>query len=252
MQRSCLVLSAAQAFQVNGHTIHLRQHFFDNFVRQPQARHAADRTGLKLWPCSRPTLEHLNATVLPILRRHVVDNRPLRVLELGSGVGFLGIAVAALGPSVVLTDPDVPVNFSDDHMSSTLSWLRANVVLNKESVCGQMSVQRLCWGNADHIAKLKGHNSAEFGGVLDNDCKNEGFDLVLGSELLYNTDSYVDLLDTFRAFAPKTAPTGTIVGVLSFTKRHSREGLFFEMARPYFESTITSVGKVQIAELRTL
>ena len=128
--------------------ITIRQHFFDAFVPQPRlAREAvsrgADRSGLKNWPCALPTLEFVVGQVLPEIvtardaRADGADGAGggggggeqgrergrgrdqdrvgrVRVLELGSGCGVLGIGVAACSEftDVVLTDPDVPTRFT--------------------------------------------------------------------------------------------------------------------------------------------
>ena len=106
----------------------IRQHFFDAFVPQPRLtrealRHNADRSGLKNWPCAWPTLNFIVRQVLPDILEYR-ENDPLngrggqrerlRVLELGSGCGLLGIGIAASSKStdVVLTDPDVPTRFA--------------------------------------------------------------------------------------------------------------------------------------------
>ena len=48
----------------------------------------------------------------------------------GAGCGSLGIGLAALGLQVVLTDPGLPVKFSEAEEGNTLGWLRANVDAN--------------------------------------------------------------------------------------------------------------------------
>ena len=47
-------------------------------------------------------------------RRGQPSSAPLQVLELGAGVGALGLGIAALGNArVVMTDPNVAVNLSE-------------------------------------------------------------------------------------------------------------------------------------------
>ena len=51
----------------------------------------ADGTGLKVWPTSVPLLSHLQQ----LISKRLPMERPLRVLELGSGCGLLGMGLAA-------------------------------------------------------------------------------------------------------------------------------------------------------------
>ena len=151
----------------------MRQHFMD--VPVPQARRrAADLTGLKVWPCSLRLLHHYESDVLPRLlqrRRASGDDAPLRVLELGSGVGALGLGIAAVGGArVVLTDPGVAVNLAADYSSNTLDWLAANVADNEAALRERApAVRRLVWGDEAHTAALL----AEFASP---------FDLVVGTQ----------------------------------------------------------------------
>ena len=158
---------------VSGREVRVRQHFMD--VPVPQARRrAADLTGLKVWPCSLRLLHHYESDVLPRLlqrRRASGDDAPLRVLELGSGVGALGLGIAAVGGArVVLTDPGVTVNLAADYSSNTLDWLAANVADNEAALRERApAVRRLVWGDEAHTAALL----AEFASP---------FDLVVGTQ----------------------------------------------------------------------
>ena len=55
----------------------------------------------------------------------------IKVLELGSGTGVLGIGIASLGCNVVLTDPALDMNLTEDVSSNTLEHLRKNLEQNK-------------------------------------------------------------------------------------------------------------------------
>ena len=81
-------------------------------------------------------LTHFSDVVLPMLlknrRLKLDDVNEIKVLELGSGTGILGIGIASLGCSVVLTDPALDMNLSGEHSSNTIEHLRKNVERNME------------------------------------------------------------------------------------------------------------------------
>lgn len=140
---------------------------------------------------------------------------PLRVLELGSGCGLLGIGLAATceDVEVVVTDPALGVNFTDLESGSTLDWLRANVELNRDAVGSRCSAAKLEWGNDEDIEKL-----------LDTYTPFGGFDLLVGSDLLYDPDRYAALHATISAFGART--------ILGYPTRHGSEKRFFNSAEP--------------------
>ena len=79
-----------------------REHFLERPVVQARGQECdADLTGLKLSPTSRLFLERLRTDFLPALRQKKNGERPLSVLELGSGCGLLGLGVASMGHIVV-------------------------------------------------------------------------------------------------------------------------------------------------------
>ena len=86
------------------------------------------------------------------------------MLELGSGVGLLGVGLAMTTDcDVTLTDPDIETNFSDGTRMSTLEWLQLNVELNVASK--RARAKRLVWGSADDARAL---------------LRDGGFDLLVG------------------------------------------------------------------------
>ena len=56
----------------------------------------------------------------------------IKILELGSGTGLLGIGIASLGCKVILTDPALDMNLSEQLTSNTIEHLRKNVEQNKD------------------------------------------------------------------------------------------------------------------------
>jgi predicted nicotinamide N-methyase len=219
---------------VGGQPIRIRQHFFESPVAQPRrAQRTADLTGLRIWPCALPLLAHLQADILPAIRERV-GARPVRILELGAGTGMLGIALAACEHHrVVLTDPDLPMNYADEVAGSSLDLLRDNVALNSAAVGARACARRLVWGAEADRDMLR----SEF----------EPFDLVVGSDLLYDPDSYECLLSTLLAFAH---PDGQ-GAVLGYKPRHDGEKRFYHMAAAHFAAAIRELeGETQVRVAR--
>ena len=146
----------ARNVTVAGQSIKLIQHFMDTPVVQPRRKGGpkADLTGLKVWPVSLRLVEYMHAHLLSGVQQRAGE-RPLRVLELGAGCGSLGIGLAALGLQVVLTDPGLPVKYSEAEEGNTLGWLRANVDANRELLGDRASVARLLWGEAAHMEAVQ-------------------------------------------------------------------------------------------------
>ena len=88
-------------------------------------------------------------------RHKCISLKGKRVLELGSGTGMCGIAVAASGADVILTDQE-----------RALPLLRKNCDQNVDSVApGTLSVRALYWGHEPHH-----HDLPKFDVILASDC----------------------------------------------------------------------------------
>jgi predicted nicotinamide N-methyase len=109
-----------------------------------------------------------------VLARFLAVNQALifqdvtRVLELGSGTGLCGIAVAMLRPEVEVVVTD---------QASHLNLIRQNVSLNPVS---NVRVEELDWLNPSKL----GH-----------------FDLIIGSDLVYSPELYAPLAETLSLTA---------------------------------------------------
>ena len=84
-------------------------------------------------------MDYLQNNILPSAKLKIRDieleKRPLRVVELGSGTGILGLCVASLDDvQVLLTDPALDVNLSETESSNTIKHLRINLERNREVV----------------------------------------------------------------------------------------------------------------------
>ena len=121
----------------------------------------------------------------------------------------------------MLTDPGLPVNFSEAEEGNTLGWLRANVDANRELLGDRASVAQLLWGDAGHMEAVQAQAV-------------EPFDLVVGSDVLYDPDQYPALLRTLAAFT--TEETDVVLG---FTRRHPGEARFLKSAGLAFREVTT-------------
>mmetsp|Transcript_15905 Transcript_15905/g.46410 ORF Transcript_15905/g.46410 Transcript_15905/m.46410 type:complete len:235 (-) Transcript_15905:25-729(-) len=223
-----------------GKPIYVAQHFFDTPVAQPRrSNKEADLTGLRLWHCAIPLLAYLQVSVLPALATRAADEgRTVRILELGAGVGLLGTALAAAEEvSVVLTDPAINLNFDEGREGNTLDHLASNVELNADATGGRAVVRKLLWGNDADIEAIRNEFPMPF-------------DLITGSDLIYDPDNYPALLRTCKAFCTNEC-TEVYLG---FQPRHPGERRFFEQAEEaFYVSTISIEDKqLQIARLQLM
>ena len=125
---------------------------------------------------------------------------------------------------VTLTDPARDVNFSDDQSGTTLQWLLENIALNADASPGA-SALKLSWGDLEDIRAIQRE-------------RLEGFDLVLGSDIIYDPDQYPVLLQTMRTFCFATgAPC-----VLGYQVRHPGEKQLFAAANEDFDVKFTTLG----------
>ena len=126
----------------------------------------------------------------------------IRALEVGSGLGTVGLALATTldNAEVVLTD-----------CPSAIKMLEANIECNKDLVGANVNVkaQTLEWGK---------HEKEPMG----------SFDIICGSDLLYGDESsYQPLVDTLRALMGREAVI--MLGVR--WRKPEKEKKFFELAQ---------------------
>jgi hypothetical protein len=176
-----------------------------------------DATGRIVWPTAVPLMERIQSDYL---ENH---GSPCRVLELGSGCGVLGMGLAATGSAnVVLTDQSV-------------DWLESNVELNRDIVGDRAKVAPLRWGDEDDAAKL------------DAAQNQAPFDLIVGSDILYDHSTHDALVATMRRFAlPKNAAV-----VLAYPPRRDEEP-FLLAANEFFNVTIEPLSIVSSSQTYSL
>ncbi|XP_066400226.1 uncharacterized protein [Miscanthus floridulus] len=166
----------------------------------------------QLWPSASTLLRVLPATPR-LLPRPPAPGSPLSVLELGSGTGAAGLALAAALPArAVLSDlPDALPN------------LRYNAELNAPllaSAGGAASVVLLRWGDAAAMADVAAAQAA-----------SSPFDLVVASDVVYYEALVDPLIETLRFFVK-----GEVVFVMAHMRRWKRtDKKFFGKARKVFD-----------------
>jgi predicted nicotinamide N-methyase len=136
-----------------------------------------------------------------VLMQHMAD-LPIaphrRILELGSGLGVAGITAAALGHNVTLTE----------YNKDALNFLRANAEANH---CGHLVIHHLDWFKPEI---------------------EETFDLIIGSEIVYQESAVEALSEIFRKLL---SPGGKVI----LTEQvRSTGAVLFEKMTPHFDIRI--------------
>ncbi|GMG99872.1 hypothetical protein Nepgr_001712 [Nepenthes gracilis] len=135
------------------------------------------------------------------------EHRRLRILELGSGTGFVGVAAATiLGANVTVTD-----------LSHVVTNLKFNAAVNSDALAlsgGAVEVAELSWGDVDHMEAI-----------------GRDYDLVLGSDVVYHDHLYEPLIETLRYFL---GGERKVVFLMAHLKRWKKESVFFKKAKKLF------------------
>ncbi|KAK4800238.1 hypothetical protein SAY86_025603 [Trapa natans] len=149
--------SLALPLEACGHTL--------SVLQSPSSLGTPGVTGAVMWD---------SGVVLGKFLEHAVDSRKLvlqgkKVVELGSGCGLVGCIAALLGANTILTD-----------LPDRIRLLKKNVETNiRRGVRGSATVRELTWGYDPDVELIE---------PLP--------DYVLGSDVIYNEEAVVDLLDT--------------------------------------------------------
>ncbi|KAM7529713.1 hypothetical protein LguiB_033123 [Lonicera macranthoides] len=171
----------------------------------------------QLWPAATTLVTLLDnhrchpTTTSPLsaLLNTLQSPRRLRILELGSGTGLVGIAAAAiLGANVTVTDlPHVIPN------------LQFNAEANSAVLAihgGSVDVAALDWGENEHMEAI-----------------GREFDLIIGSDVVYHDHLYEPLIETLRFFM--LGSEMKIVFLMGHLKRWKKECVFFKKAKKHFD-----------------
>ncbi|KAF0694435.1 Aste57867_14690 [Aphanomyces stellatus] len=159
---------------------------------------AENATGGALWDSSLVLWQILED-------REDLDFRGKRVLELGSGVGFLAMKLAKGGAHVVATDGD----------NDAMYLLKDN--LKRNNIADGIAAATLPWGSPEAYARFRTVHS-------------EPFEYIVGADLIYNSDFHGELLHTLRDVCSES----TVV-LLSYRIRdEDKEEEFVERLQPHF------------------
>lgn len=143
----------------------------------------------KIWPAGVVLASHLS---------HQSGEPGKRVLEIGSGLGLVGIVAACQGYDVTLTD----------YNPHALAFIHANANLNG---CEQLTVQQLDW------------KAPELEGL---------FDFIVGSEIVYRDEDIELLAALFKRFLK---PNGRVLLVEEIRKTLDT---FYRRLDPHFKISI--------------
>eukprot|EP01043_Picozoa_sp_COSAG02_P063188 COSAG02_NODE_8893_length_2406_cov_1.256610_2_plen_297_part_00 len=169
-------------------------------LRLSEAAGAAPGFGHKIWPSAHTLIAHLAARD---------DLAGKRVVELGCGVGLVGVAVAALGARTVLTDRDAHV----------LSQAAANIDLNQtalDKTGGSAVTFRLDWRDDAALQQLTHLHGP--------------FDMIVASDVLYSASMFPSLLqtiDTLSTVAPQLTTTTLLAYPDRDNRSHAKGGEYF-------------------------
>ncbi|KAF9920189.1 hypothetical protein FBU30_010021, partial [Linnemannia zychae] len=132
--------------------------------------------------------------------------KPIRILEIGAGTGYVGIALAKRLTSdctVILTDLEEVVPLMqknvkehgllrrpcEQRLSDTAPALESGTELETTKGCAWVQVEPLAWGNSDHARAILKAPDSELSGPID---------IIIASDLVYFPELYPPLLQTLK------------------------------------------------------
>jgi hypothetical protein len=155
-----------------------------------------------------------------LLRR---ENRPLNILELGCGVGVMGIGLARI---MSLRQASATLHILMTDLPEAEGKARANIARQGESLgadSANLDFEPLDWHDGEN-------------GVFGEKASSRAWDLVVLCDCTYNTDTLPPLVKTLSAVHRHSARRESDAGetvktdVLVATKpRHSSERIFFDL-----------------------
>nr|XP_043618229.1 protein N-lysine methyltransferase METTL21A-like [Erigeron canadensis] len=134
----------------------------------------------------------------------------LRILEVGSGTGIVGISAAAiLGADVTVTD-----------LHNVLPNLKFNADANAGVIGprgGGVHVAALSWGEIDEMEVI-----------------GREYDMIIGSDVVYHDHLYEPLIQTLKFLLLSENDNGEKVFLMGHLRRWKKESGFFKKARKWF------------------
>lgn len=185
----------------------------ESVQQESQVDDDCDGTFAMLWPAGLELVRYLDEGHLQKVLEESSVLCPRRVLELGSGLGLVGLCFASTccsnsnSSTIVLTD-----------CPSAIPLLQQNVAQNRHMIPSNITVtaQVIQWEEEPNTLM-------------------EPFDLILGSDLLYNISTVQHLVATIQRHSHPTR--GRIVFAVRWRKP-DLERRFFELLEQQFEWTL--------------
>ncbi len=123
----------------------------------------------KVWEASMVLADHIAA---------MAPEPDKRFLEIGCGLGLVGIVAAAFGHRILMTE----------YNQDALHFVRANALMNLASPDSVLEIRPLDWSHPEDLS--------------------ERFDFIVGSEVIYKQEHYDPLLSLIKTLLK---PTGEVI-----------------------------------------
>jgi 2-polyprenyl-3-methyl-5-hydroxy-6-metoxy-1,4-benzoquinol methylase len=143
----------------------------------------------KMWEASMVLADHIAA---------MAPEPDKRFLEIGCGLGLVGIVAAAFGHRVLMTE----------YNQDALHFVRANALMNLAAPDSVLEIRPLDWSHPEDLS--------------------ERFDYIVGSEVIYKQEHYDPLLSLIKSLLK---PTGEVI-LAEGVRKTSVE--FFKQMQTYF------------------
>ncbi|KAF9426397.1 hypothetical protein BGZ76_002785, partial [Entomortierella beljakovae] len=183
----------------------------DAFLRPPSDKYTF------IPPCPIPQEYFLNNSDASLDTK----NAPIRIIEIGAGTGYSGIALARRldqSCTLVLTDLEEVVPLLEKNVQDNLSQ---NTEDSFQS-CATVHVEPLAWGNSSHAEKILSKGRTDY---------------IVASDLVYFQELYPALLQTLREITD--LDTTVIFGYKE--RVLERESPFWEQFGRYFTIEVVRI-----------
>ncbi|CAM9943246.1 unnamed protein product [Ectocarpus sp. 13 AM-2016] len=167
--------------------------------------------------------------------------RGRRVLEIGAGTGLVGLTLTLLGAQVTMTDLPEALPILRHNTDATFATLNdneghgdnnndRNSLVGRENhdhaadrrSCSRPTIRELCWGNVAEAGEV----AAAVAAVDGEGSEWEGFDLIVGADVIYNEPTFPALLSTLSD--RRLCSENTLVYLATMLRGGRHEG-FLEM-----------------------